>query len=341
MMTHHRDQRGGAVVEFGVFTFVFVPLALYGAWFADALHLGIKAQEASMVPVWDVTSHLLHDSSGGGGTSKYNPAIQKAVSDIQGDMANSFDSTDPSGSPTRASVLVKADPLSISCQQVSAPNADADWTTSPSMALGWKATMDADKRPTDTWVACRSVVTLHTTGFQPDFAETQASGLKLLANNLLNIKLCGIGPGFNGCGSNGPADGFKVMNDDWGLEYGQQNGLNPGSADGNQPYFDLAKEYFTAAGSPGYVSMIVGGFGDQGATTSFRLTYRRGSEGAFDATESQHGQDGPHGGPSQPHTGGAWHEENSAHQDVSEKTFNSARVAAHYLGVKAFPADGT
>ena len=258
-------------------------------------------------------------------------------------MANSFDSTDSSGSPTRVSVLVSADPLSISCQQVSAPNPRADWTTQPTTVpppLGWKATMDSGKRPTDTWVACRSSVTLHTTGFQSDYDQGRAGTLKLIASSLTTIKLCGIGPGFSGCGTNSPTDAFYVMNDDWGLEYGDQNTLNPGSASGNDAYFQLAKEYFTAAGSPGMVSMLVGGFGDQGATTSFRLTYRRGSQGAFDAVEDQHGQSGPHGGPSNPHTGGAWHEEGGSHQDVSKNSF-STRADAHYLGVSSFPSDGT
>jgi hypothetical protein len=329
------EQRGGAVVELAVFTFAFVPLAMYGLWFSDCLHFAIRAQEASILPAWDVTAKLLHDEANGSSSlSKISSATSTAQSDVLNDMQNSFDSTDPLGSPVKQSVVARAGSLQVACQPSSGTGA------SPDNSIAWMSGAvhaDDSRLPVNTWINCSSKLTLTTSGIPAEYAEDRAAGVQLFPSAWTSLDLCGIGPGVTGCAT-GTNSGFFLFTDDWACENGSANQLSIGSSGGNDAYFNVAQEFYSAAGNPSSVLEIMTGWGDLAPSTdSFRLTYQRTTGGAYSQTEDGHQQSSPHGGASSLHTGGPWHDEGMPYH-AGELTF-SARANSTYMAVPGWPSD--
>jgi hypothetical protein len=331
-----KAQAGGAIIEMVICTFVFVPLAFYSMWFCDTLHFGIKAQEASVGPVWDVTAKQIHSyTGGGGGKTKVQAAASKAQQQWT-DLLQGFDSADASTTASSQSLLGRADSLKVTCNPTknSGTGPGGEWTTNDGVSM----------MPTPTWVSCKAELQIHTVNMPKKYDQQRAeTGVYLFPDDsgVDPLKMCGIGDGDRGC-TVGASDGFAVLTDDWAVERGTENRLSIGSAGGNTAYWNVNNAVWSAndhGGTPAVFTFPIGGFGDQGDTNNFRLTYRHTSDGAFSPVESGHGQSNPYGGPSNTHTGGGWHEESeTGHQDITKKVWDK-RVTAHYLAVRGNPAD--
>jgi hypothetical protein len=316
-------------------TLIFVPLAFYGIWFADTLHFGIRAQEASMLPAWDVTAKLLHDEASGFSPQYANvsSAANLAQTTVLSDMGTSFDSADPSDTPVKQSVFARASTLSVTCGPA---NGDG---TAPG-GLGWAIVPDPTYTPNNTWLNCTSTLGQNTTGIPGTYAENFADGIPLFPGVGLTMSMCGMGPGITGCAAGG-AQGFWLFTDDWGCEDGNENALSIGSPGGNTAYFNVAQKFYGGNDNPGDITAPIEGWGDLGQTANFRLTYRRGPDGSYGDpyTEGTHGQSGPHGGAANTHTGGPWHDE-GAPVNVGMLTFNSPNRANNvYMAVQGWPSD--
>jgi hypothetical protein len=334
----HGDNRGGAVVEMAIGTLIFVPLAFYGIWFSDTLHFGIRAQEASMAPAWDVTAKLLHNEATGLGSEDQNVAAAATTAQgaILADMGTSFDSADPGDTPIKQSVYARASALAVTCApgngNGAAPNANVDWA-------GANADPDRSFLPINTWLNCTSKLTQVTSGIPGQYAENFADGIPLFPGVGLTMSMCGMGPGITGC-QNGAAQGFWLFTDDWGCENGNANALSIGSSGGNDAYFNVAQKFYQPGGDPGSITMAIAGWGDLAPNTpAFRMTYQRGPDGTYDDpyTEGGHGQSNPHGGASDTHTGGPWHDE-GAPINGGKLTF-ATRANRVYMAVPGWPAD--
>lgn len=327
----HRAEEGGALVEFAVATLVLVPLVFYGMWFSDALHIATVATEASIEPAFDATAYLTHDYDGkGNAEAQFANVASKSQNEVLKELKTSFDSYDPSASSISASVVAHPGKLQLKCDRT---NGSGDL-----QGLG-KITTRSDLMSTKSWITCTSSVEVDTVGVPDKFDQDHAHA-NLFPTARHKFRICGAGPGVTGCGTN-PTDGFSILLDDWALEDGKKNDLSIGSPGGNRGYFNVGDDFYVNAGN----AAILAAMGavtnipeDLGATGNFRLTYQVSSNGDYNATEGGHGQSGPLGGPSNPHTGGPWHDEHSTHQNLDSNAFNT-RANQHYLARPDWPAD--
>jgi hypothetical protein len=334
-----RNQEGQAVTEFAIATMIFVPLTLFGIWFADTLHLGIKATEAEVIPAWDMTAMRVHDyQSGGPYDALYNQAIAQAQQGVLNEMQQSFDSTNPGGSPISASVVARAQDLQVQCQRT---NGDGSGPGNAGVFL--PANAPTQYLNANSWVTCHSSLDVLTVGFRPEYLQDRFD-VPLIP--LTQLSLCGLGNDGDGGCFNDNQHGFSVMLDDWALENGAANPLSigTGGSSGNPQYVNVASSFFFSGTAPsfeltGTVMLPLVLSADLANVGAFRLSYQRGNQGAYDQPENGHGQQNPTAGAGSLKTGGPWNEENPAYPDLSKNTFTNTRVDANYLAIKTFPKD--
>lgn len=325
------NQRGGALVEFAVATLVLVPVVLYGMWFSDALHIATVATEASIEPAFDATAYKTHDYDGkGSAEAEFAGVASKVQKQVTQELSTSYDSFDPGASPIGASVVAHPQNLKIECGRTGG--------SGDLQGLGAIKTR-SNLMSTKSWVTCRSSIEINTVKVPDKFMQDHAD-TDLFPSGKQTFKICGAGPTVTGCGTK-QTDGFSILLDDWGLEDGKANNLSIGGSGGNPGYFNVGNDFYVNAGN----APILAAMGavtnipeDLGSTGNFRLSYRVDGNGSYNATETDHGQTGPLGGPGSPHTGGPWHDEHSTHTDLDSNAF-STRTNAHYLARSDWPAD--
>lgn len=324
------DERGGAVVEFAIFTLVFVPLAMYGIWMGDVMHLGVRAEEASITPAFDATAALVHDFVNGGGT-KAAAAVGHARTQQLSRMQSSFDAAAPAASPVAQTVFGRPARLNITCNNQGPSGGNALFAINK----------DSGRQPTRTYVTCSADLhALTATGaghFADDFRDSEV-GVRFAPSRLFDIRVCGVGPGWTGCsaprGSAPPSGmwGLPIYLDDWGTELGDSSPLQNSTA--NKAYYRVASKYYMGGISPAAVMGPVAGLGDLApGTGSFRMSYIRDeSNGSYAPVQNNAG----HGGPATQHMGGEWHSESVP--NIAQNTF-SARALGKYMAVPSWPRD--
>jgi hypothetical protein len=324
------DERGGAIVEFAIFTLVFVPLAMYGIWIGDVMHLGVRAEEASITPAFDATAALVHDFVRGGGT-KVAAAVSQARTQQLNRMQTSFDASAPSKSSVAQGLFARPSQLTITCNNQGPTGGNALFAINK----------DNGRQPTKTYVTCAAdlhAVTATGAGhFASDFRDTEV-GVRFAPSRMFDIKVCGVGPGWTGCaapGGGAPPSGMwglPIYLDDWGTELGDSSPLQNTSA--NKAYYQVASKYYRGGVSPAVVMTPVAALGDLAPSTgSFRMSYIRDeSNGSYAPMQNNAG----HGGPATQHMGGEWHSESTP--NLAQKTF-SARSLDCYMAVPGWPRD--
>ncbi len=84
MSRSDKRQRGQSLVELSLTLLVFVPILIFGIYFAETSVLMMEATEAATEPLWDSTAHLQHSYDG----AAFFPesAVSTAAGDAQGRM---------------------------------------------------------------------------------------------------------------------------------------------------------------------------------------------------------------------------------------------------------------
>ena len=372
---HDIDQAGGAVVELAISMLVIIPLVFFGSWFSDVAHWKIKLEEASISSTFDLTAWKLNDFSNANPefAHLYQNAIAGAAhgaGSAWARMNTSFDSSKPGANTFQSSVFVRPRKLKVRCAHFSGgrPNSVAlNYTVNAS-----RAGQQVPELNTHTWVTCKAEAALHTAGIPHKYQEMKSESW--LFNTSLgwgSLHMCGVGPGYAGCGAAQSA-GMSIMLDDWGLsslthhedvdiplsmkpwnDDTPEASMNDTGTARNNDYFKMAKRYWRAPESRSSQdvvadAMAVAGAGEMGKTDHFHLSYRFGDEHAYGRQETLYGQRGAYGGPDgilrpNAHTGGPWHEHHAEHsgggaEGISFHAFSNRREG-RYMGVPSWPAD--
>lgn len=350
----HTDQQGGAVVELAIASVVFVPLIMFGAWFSDVAHWKLKLEEASVGATLDLTAWKVHDFS------KTHPdfgqlyqsavdGVTQGPDSIPGRMRTSFDSAKPGAFTYTESVFVLPKNLRVSCSDFlgGKPSSRIENFTMNEGRPG----EEAPELNKHAWVTCKASARMKTAGL-PETYQEMNSVQWFFRPSWASFKLCGVGPGAQGCGA-ARADGLSIMLDDWALSgaghhegadvplsmigwwHPRPDGTDPGDTvqpsvqEGarNVDYAAMVKRFWRTpgenAGDGAMTSaMAIAGAREMGYTDSFHISYRYDGEHRYGiyAQEQRDGQKGAYGGPDgverqDPHTGGPWHERNPVGSD--------------------------
>lgn len=210
-----RDQRGGAVVELMLSGLLLVPMVLYGLYLADALEVGMRAQQAAVHALWDVTGYKLHDYKSG---DQSGQLLRKAAKDAGDDTQQKYAKLDVYH-PGKSLPMLTLDP--------------------PSLEWAECQVSDGIPQPTFTFSAGGR---LHQSGGVVCQAQAQIQankqipvtwsfgwGDKDLFSKVRQMKLCGVGLATGGqCAKD---TGFSVLTDDWGVDDGKVNENDKGNAE--------------------------------------------------------------------------------------------------------------